>query len=503
MAREGRLTGLGLVVVACLLACAAAQTSVTMTLEGTVNVTGNSDNPIVHLQMKDQLGQKTAPKELSFIEDLVYDGSMLNSGDLVQVNVTACQDSLPGCKAGGLLVSGMKILRRGIRQDTTGHSMDAVASMGLPKQLGEDFVPTIIFILSICGQPASTTPSALLPILFDGLPNSNSRNIQKLARGCSFGKYSFNSSHVKIVETVIPIPCTGQAPSTGTKLGTDLFRFEAPQCDYDDQVGWAKFTEEYYRNTLKATDLDRYPRRAFVLPREGVNPRAFNCSFGGAASQGCPGFYTGCYMWINGGSALAPRVWWHEMGHTLMSDHAAGLTGDEYGDQSDSLGCCDRLVCYNAPHMYFQGWASPLVRLNALSLPVATWRTYTIPAKQTSDTNFVTIRATWIRRNSKNRFQPDYYLSYVTRVGEDSTQDTLYNNRVLVHMNIDDGYNTKTRLWAAVATGVTWYSSNTTDVSGLVVRHISRTATAAQVAICRQDSPDDCAVPPPATRRML
>eukprot|EP00878_Enallax_costatus_P025764 GHUV01027591.1.p1 GENE.GHUV01027591.1~~GHUV01027591.1.p1 ORF type:complete len:236 (+),score=36.61 GHUV01027591.1:749-1456(+) len=71
----------------------------------------------------------------------------------------------------------------------------------------------LIMQLQVCGQGPATTPENLARALFDGLPNSQTENLQGMFRTCSYGNADFSQrAGGTIVKATIPIPCSGQTP---------------------------------------------------------------------------------------------------------------------------------------------------------------------------------------------------------------------------------------------------------------------------------------------------
>ena len=61
----------------------------------------------------------------------------------------------------------------------------------------------------------------------------------------------------------------------------------------------------------------------------------------------------------------------HEMGHNLFQDHSATADGNEYGDNSCTMGGCCHDRCFNTPRAWQLGWVS--VRCAGAGGRVAVW----------------------------------------------------------------------------------------------------------------------------------
>lgn len=60
--------------------------------------------------------------------------------------------------------------------------------------------------------------------------------------------------------------------------------------------------------------------------------------------------------------------------------------------------------CYNPPHNWQLGWATPLADLAAATLPAGVWQSYTLPAQMSSDANYVRVVTDWANATGANTF---------------------------------------------------------------------------------------------------
>lgn len=94
----------------------------------------------------------------------------------------------------------------------------------------------------------------------------------------------------------------------------------------------------------------------------------------------------------------------HELAHNLKLQHASDQltvsnpkTYCSYCDDSCSLGYCCKPRCYNAPHNWQLGWATPVLNLNSYNLGPGAWRTVVVPQERSTSVNFVRIVPDWLQ----------------------------------------------------------------------------------------------------------
>lgn len=159
----------------------------------------------------------------------------------------------------------------------------------------------------------------------------------------------------------------------------------------------------------------------------------------------------------------------HEFGHNLGWHHASTGTlnseGDEYGDMSCIMGySAVGLRHANAVHKIESGWI-PSSRVTTITNS----GTYTI--YKSEDGNTTSAQVLKIRKNDTNE---DYYVSFRSSMGFDTSLSSSYSNKVSVHRwNGISG--TKTYLLSVLSNGQT-FSDPTNNITIQMLSHDSNVA---------------------------
>lgn len=186
-------------------------------------------------------------------------------------------------------------------------------------------IKALVTILSVCNAPPAFTP-------YDAI--STAYSVKSLTNVCTYGNVIFDSV---VMPYYVNIPCPASIFTCST-----------------DTLSWALQADDAIRQNIKNVRVDDFKYRIYILPN--------GCNFAGLGVVG-PCKNTTCRIWINGGVARYPSVYFHEIMHNLGLNHA-GYNGDPTGDMSDSMSYCCENKCLNAPHSNLMGYTQPLLQLS-------------------------------------------------------------------------------------------------------------------------------------------
>ena len=291
-------------------------------------------------------------------------------------------------------------------------------------------IKSVTFSMSFCGLPRGPSPAALRAMWF-----TRPTSLQGMYGNCSNGRATFAPQDNIVMPRYVEIPCQG----TYDKVPYDWSR-----CGSREIYALNHFANLAAREANISMGAD--VRRILVLPQNT------KCPWVGLANVGCSAGV--CTAWIRTPELVTVM---HELGHTMMLDHA-NTPGVEYRDTSCAMGFCCSTRCFNAPHSYILGWNDPVEDLTA------TWngtpRKIIVPALRSRVASFVKFG--------------DYFISYRTATGADAGLDAFYVNKVSVHLKRNRDYS-PTILLATLRAGEDWVRDN------LVVRVLNTTADSAEV----------------------
>jgi hypothetical protein len=234
---------------------------------------------------------------------------------------------------------------------------------------------SIMIVLDVCGYGPSILNFSTI-----------SSSVKAAFAECSYGIASLEMSEHPITITV---PC-------GSKK----------TCAYEE---WSRIADDAVG--LKAEDRRH---RIYILSK-GV------CDFAGLANVDCVNRGQVCRVWISGDVVTESMVYVHELGHNIGLTHARYMS-DDYGDNSDAMGYCCRMRCFNAPHLEQLGWSAPLY---VLQPKTASYSTYlALPHSQLKKNHFAILKS--------QSPLPWYYLQYRRLIGME-TVDTGMSESVNVY----------------------------------------------------------------------
>jgi hypothetical protein len=272
-------------------------------------------------------------------------------------------------------------------------------------------IKTVTFSMSFCGLPRGPSPAALRAMWF-----TRPTSLQGMYNNCSNGRASFTPQDNIVIPRYVEIPCQGTY---------DGVPYDWSRCGSRELYALNHYASLAAREAN--ISLDPNTRRILILPQNT------KCSWVGLATVGCSAGV--CTAWIRT-PELATIM--HELGHTMMLDHA-NIPGVEYRDTSCVMGFCCSTRCFNAPHGYILGWNDPVEDLTT------TWdgtpRKIILPALRSKAASFVKYG--------------DYFVSYRTAVGADVGLDAFYVNKISIHLRRNRDYS-PTILLATLRVGEEW-----------------------------------------------
>ena len=253
-------------------------------------------------------------------------------------------------------------------------------------------VSIIVYImdLSACGTAVPvTTPQAVMAFLGTTQP----QNLAGYYNACTMGGVSLNVTGS--VAYNVPYPCAGG----GILDNKDTFKMDS--CN-NNVIPWQNYAENYVITKL-GVNLAPFAHRVILLPMNfhdimtGCNFAALSFGYWSAtaANQAAGNNFGYGYIWMGGINWNDIPVWAHELGHNMGFAHSRseilpwiGNTSD-YSDPMSSWGG-NQSRCYNAPHMWNAGWATPTTTLSAPSV-VAPARFITMPMQNAAETTGIKI----------------------------------------------------------------------------------------------------------------
>ncbi|KAL6759131.1 Gametolysin peptidase M11-domain-containing protein [Haematococcus lacustris] len=330
-------------------------------------------------------------------------------------------------------------------------------------------------IAGMCDSPAATVPSELEKVLFN-VPGSRAKTLQSYYSECSQGMASLNSTNSRVVGP-ITIPCS---------YSSDSLTFSTKSCEYSDTDGWIQYASQQAAS-LFGVDLSLYKHRVLIMPMYYIYDAG--CSWMGLGTLGPDatgpnGEYLYSSVWITGEYWRQVMAYMHELGHTNYLHHSS-MGSCDYCDYTCPMGGCCDTRCFNPPHNWQLGWGSPIVTLNAVTLPPGLPVTLTLPPQQATKQNMVLIVPDWLSAAQKGTSRPvAWFLGYRTATGA-YDDDIPPENQFTTNIYWWDGGAQRvwrlTRLVASVGNGQAW--RNTTNQ--LVVRQLQTRGDGATISICR------------------
>ncbi|GIL61618.1 hypothetical protein Vafri_16042, partial [Volvox africanus] len=102
--------------------------------------------------------------------------------------------------------------------------------------------------------------------------------------------------------------------------------------------------------------------------------------------------------------------------------------GQEYNDYSTAMGSGNS--CPSAPELWRLGWATPLAQLNSTSFPMATYKTFTLPATYLGPTGvMIKIQPDWLGE----LYTMNMYLALRVKMAGDSHLIEQFNGKLNIH----------------------------------------------------------------------
>ncbi|KAG2429696.1 hypothetical protein HYH02_013954 [Chlamydomonas schloesseri] len=270
--------------------------------------------------------------------------------------------------------------------------------------------------------------SASVPDIFGNMP-SPSGGSGAISRARSFVKG-------------LDLPCDGysgnQAPWSAAPNSA---------CGWAELWGWMEYARDSSYDELSAIGVDglppRYLRRLLVLPPPSASWPVCR-AWQQRGSLGCDAV-AGCAMWVKADRAKLLEWGATQFGSSLtLRPAAAGLAAAQRpvaaGDSSDPLGSPEGgYRCFNAPHAYKLGFASPVRTFDATNrgLIESNPTQVLLPASTTSPTNALLINPNWPAFPAPTvppaRPPPLLYGQYRSRLGGDAGLALTVRERLLLH----------------------------------------------------------------------
>ncbi|EFJ45731.1 metalloproteinase, extracellular matrix glycoprotein VMP39, partial [Volvox carteri f. nagariensis] len=262
----------------------------------------------------------------------------------------------------------------------------------------------IILDYSACGYPATLTEDTARTIFLGDDWDGNGGIAQKFAQ-CSYGKLTFDAARFTVIK--VAAPCSSVVST----------------CSWYDIANGADAAAKNFTG-LPGYNFYSFTHTTYVLPpaMQGV------CSWSGLALL--PGTQTwlqttsyGVYRW-----ATAMQEILHNYG--LWHSWQGGF---EYEDYSTAMGRGS--ACPNAAEASRMGWITSIPNAGALnsgSLPIATGRTFILPATYlTSEGVFIRIQPDWVTNYGATG--KNLYMAVRVPKGADTTINLNYANRLNIH----------------------------------------------------------------------
>ncbi|GLI69377.1 hypothetical protein VaNZ11_013970 [Volvox africanus] len=216
-------------------------------------------------------------------------------------------------------------------------------------------------------------------------------------RNCSYGQVTY--SNVTVIST--RVLCTAFLD----------------QCDEESIAFTAKTSAA---NQYGPAFVSSYSRFAYVLPYGMLSA----CGWVGLAElSGTQTWYT-----PDGDGVFNKGTVLQESLHNFGIYHG-WRNGSEYQDNSTAMGLGNS--CPSAPELRRLGWASPLAQLDNSTLPIRTFKAFTLPATYvTSEGNMVRIQPDWLLPKA---YKKNLYLALRMQGGGDRDLLDEFDGKVSVH----------------------------------------------------------------------
>ncbi|PNH11957.1 Autolysin [Tetrabaena socialis] len=395
------------------------------------------------------------------------DGIDVLTGDLVQLRYSAASPPVPAAATPPASPGGRRMLSDAPVDpiDPIDPGLDGIdvlsATEGHEIYTGETIrVKSMVYILSMCGWPASMTVEVRWGGAAQRLFFTGSSNIKDYTSSCSYGKSVYEPTENFIVGN-IDVNCSGTVASGSLKYAYD----SSTKCDAAEQFAWRLAGDAAGRAAGYGDFMDNSLRRRIIM----ILPREVKCQWAGLGSVGCGGRF--CTVYIKGSTQGDIGVYFHELGHTQGLSHAGkGLV--EYGDTSDVMGddgsSTQGYLCTNSGNMFRIGWNAPLASLSPALTNIASNMgvpgRWLLPATSAADVNFVALNYSFVGVPF-----PNLFISFRVRADSyDNILSSSNNNRVFVHVfngtASDRDYN-RTNLVATLSSGGI-YRSGFADTRG-------------------------------------
>ncbi|GLI71196.1 hypothetical protein VaNZ11_016311, partial [Volvox africanus] len=210
--------------------------------------------------------------------------------------------------------------------------------------------------------------------------------------------------------------------------------------------------------------------------------------------------------WVGLAEVLGPQIWFSadNVGifskGTVMQEllHNFGLyhgwkDGVEYDDYSTAMGSGDS--CPSAPELWRLGWATPLAQLNSSSFPIATFKTYTLPATYLGPTGvMIKIQPDWLGAF----YTKNVYFGFRVKAAGDKDLQDEFHQKLNVHeldKNIDNNFyvegDPKVSIIGSISpsSSITWFNYKLHLLTGA----LSNNGNLIFLKLCRfVVGPDEC-----------
>ncbi|GIL61816.1 hypothetical protein Vafri_16206 [Volvox africanus] len=212
---------------------------------------------------------------------------------------------------------------------------------------------------------------------------------------CSYGTMVLDKSNLKVVPIVIPCLAEITANCNVDKIGINS-QLPLPT----------------------GIEIGSYSHYVYVLP-DGLT----SCTWFGL------GMIPGTETWY---LPVKPAIFsrgivMQEILHNFGLYHG-WQNGVEYEDYSTAMGRGNS--CPSAPELWRLGWATPLVQLNSMSFPMATYKTYTLPATYLGPTGvMIKIQPDWLGE----LYKKNMYLALRVKMAGDRDLLEQFNGKVNIH----------------------------------------------------------------------